>query len=187
MKSDNKKAEFELAAAMQRGDKSVLRHLYDGYAGYLSAVCSRYLCQDEALKDVLQETYVRVYNSMRRFEYRGEGSVRAWLTRIAVNESLRWLRENDSSLFVTDAEERGETMDYENVPDVSLIESIPMERLMECIRSLSLPLRTAFNLLAIESRNKEEVAQCLGISLRTLNRRYSEAKKQLSKMLINEI
>ena len=66
--------------------------LYDEYAGWLTAVCSRYVVNEEDRKDVLQESFIKIFTRINAFEYRGKGSLKAWMSRIAVNESLMMLR-----------------------------------------------------------------------------------------------
>ena len=66
--------------------------LYGCYADYLTGVCYRYISNDEDLKDVLQESFIKIFTQISSFEYRGSGSLQAWMTRIVVNESLQLLR-----------------------------------------------------------------------------------------------
>ena len=69
-----------------------MKTLYGQYVGYLTAVCARYIPDDDSVKDILQEAFIKIFQSMDRFSYRGEGSLKAWMTRIVVNDSLKALR-----------------------------------------------------------------------------------------------
>lgn len=82
----------DLVRLIGRKDREAMRLLYDRYAEYLSAVCGRYIPDENDRKDVLQECFIKIFMSVSTFEYRGEGSLKAWMARITVNESLRFLK-----------------------------------------------------------------------------------------------
>lgn len=73
-------------------DRGAMKFLYDRYAEYLSAVCGRYIADENDRKDVLQECFIKIFMSLSTFEYRGDGSLKAWMARITVNESLKFIR-----------------------------------------------------------------------------------------------
>ena len=68
-----------------------MKMLYGQYVGYLTAVCARYIPDDDEVKDILQEAFIKIFQSMDRFTWRGEGSLKAWMTRIVVNTRFRWM------------------------------------------------------------------------------------------------
>ena len=65
---------------------------YTLYAERLAGVCSRYIVDQEDLKDVFQDALLSIITHIGEFEYRGDGSLLAWAKRIVVNEALRFLR-----------------------------------------------------------------------------------------------
>ena len=69
-KSDS---EERLLQRMQQGDTSAAEPLYRLHVRYLSALCSRYLTNDEDIKDVLQEAFIKIFTLIGDFEYRGTG------------------------------------------------------------------------------------------------------------------
>ena len=93
-KSDS---EERLLQRMQQGDTSAAEPLH---VRYLSALCSRYLTDDEDIKDVLQESFLRIFSSIDSFEYRGKGSLRGWMAKITLNETLKFLRARSQLDFV---------------------------------------------------------------------------------------
>ena len=76
---------------VRRQDRNAMKMLYGQYVGYLTAVCARYIPDDDEVKDILQEAFIKIFQSMDRFTWRGEGSLKAWMTRIVVNDSLKFL------------------------------------------------------------------------------------------------
>ena len=62
--------EIDLVRAAQRGDRSAMADLYSRNVGYLAAVCSRYIPDEEGRNDVLQNSFVKIFSSIGKFEYR---------------------------------------------------------------------------------------------------------------------
>ena len=91
--------EKHIVNLFRKGDPLAMNKLYMEYADYLTGVCARYISDEETLKDVLQESFIKIYTQIQRFEYRGKGSLKAWITRIAINEALGELQK-DKHLFV---------------------------------------------------------------------------------------
>lgn len=168
--------EQALARQLRRGDPSAMRRFYDLYAGYLAGVCSRYVADGDDAKDVLQESMVKIMYSIDRFDYRGEGSLRSWATRVTVNEALNLLRERQKVGFAPLGEGAADAPD-EPEPDV---DDIPAEAIHEMVRRLPDGYRTVFNLFAIEGKSHKEIAGLLGISEATSASQFHRAKNRLA-------
>lgn len=65
---------------------SVARSNYD----YLTLIVRRYIHSEDDVLDVVQETLYRAYKSWGNFQ--GDSDVRTWLTRVAINTAIDWLR-----------------------------------------------------------------------------------------------
>lgn len=170
--------EEEIIRLVQRGDTTAMKSLYGRHIRYLTAVCSRYVARDEDVKDVLQESFLRIFSSIGRFEYRGEGSLRGWMTRIVINESLKLIRR----------EQRIETVDLKQ--DYAAADDpppetgdIPAETLHEMIRSLPAGYRTVFNLYVMEQKSHREIAALLDISENTSASQLHRAKAMLAEKI----
>lgn len=170
--------EEDLIRLVHRGDTTAMKSLYARHVRYLTAVCSRYVARDEDVKDVLQESFLRIFSSIGSFEYRGEGSLRAWMTRIVVNESLKLIRREQRLAMVDLRQEHAATADPP--PDTG---DIPVETLHAMIRSLPTGYRTVFNLYVMEQRSHKEIASLLGISESTSASQLHRAKAMLAEKI----
>lgn len=133
------KPEERLVRDIQNSDRAAMRRLYDQYSGYIMAIVMRYVPDRDDVADVVQDTFVRIFTSMSQYEYRGEGTLRLWLSRVTANEALGFLRRKGSITF-TDNIPDSPTDDE---PDVSQISD---EALSEMIASLPEGYRVVLNL-----------------------------------------
>ena len=95
-------SEQTLTKGLKNGDRGAMKNLYGLYSGYLNAVCSRYVLDKSTVKDILQDSFVKIFSSIDKFEYRGPGSLKAWITRITVNETLKYLRKSAKDMMTVD-------------------------------------------------------------------------------------
>ena len=177
-----KHSERELAEMLQRGDASVMGELYARYARHLTSVCSRYIIDYEDVKDVLQESFIKIFTKGSNFKLKEEGSLKAWLRQIVVNESLTFLKKKERNNLVE--------FDDRIMPDISdeteemnILPKIPTDVLYQMIRALPPGNRIVFNLYAIEGRTHKEIAELLGIQETTSISQLSRAKKMLAKKI----
>lgn len=164
-----------LVGLCSKGDGKAMKVIYDRYVEYLSAVCARYISDEYDRKDVLQESFVRIFTSLDKFSFRGEGSLKAWMIRIVVNESLRFLKKNTSYDFI----------DYDSkipdVPEEPEVEGIPDDVINEMILSLPPGYRMVFNLYVFGNKSHKEIAKILNIGESSSASQLSRAKTLLSK------
>lgn len=80
-----------LLAATAQGDRAAFRELYAATSAKLYGVCLRMLRDRELAQDVLQETYVTVWNRAASYE-RTRASAMTWLVTVARNKAIDRLR-----------------------------------------------------------------------------------------------
>ena len=169
--------EKQLIEAIRNGERAALRRLYDRYSGYAMAIGLRYLPEGDEVRDVLQDSFVRILTSIGQFNYHGEGSLKSWVSRIVSNRSVDYLREHQRFRVVSGIPDEP---DEEEEPDVG---GVPPDVLTKMIGRLPANYRTVLNLYVFEQRSHREIAQLLGIKESTSSSLYFRAKKMLAKII----
>ena len=173
-------SEAQLLDSIRSGDRRALRRFYDRYAGHAMAVALRYMADSDKAKDVVQDSFVKMLTSIGRFEYRGEGSLKAWAMRIVVNESITALRHTIPTVDIAVASREEEPMNGDDPPDV---ERVPPDVLTTLIGQLPTGYRTVLNLFVFEQKSHAEIGQLLGIKKDSSASQFTRAKVLLAKKI----
>lgn len=154
----------ELTLAFQRGEKGSYQAIYDRHSTRVHAVCRRMLLKPEDAQEAAQETFLRVYQALGRFN--GRYQLGPWITRIATNICLDHLRArsrrpHDASLELLEAEADPTT---EIDPETVTIRRSEGRAVRRVLRDLPPMHRAALILRDFEGLSYQEVADVLGIS-----------------------
>ena len=121
--------ERELLDAARRGDDDAFGRLAGPYRSELHAHCYRMLGSATDAEDALQETLLRAWRGLPRFE--GRSSVRSWLYKIATNVCLRAIERRPRRVLPVDYGPAADPRDglAEPVTEAVWLEPYPDERL----------------------------------------------------------
>lgn len=175
--------EIKLLEQIRLGDKKAMKELYCHYSGYLNAVCSRYIACDEDVRDVLQESFIKIFGSIDKFSYKGDGSLKAWMSKIAVNESLTLLNKKEKLAIVQYESDIPDTIDDNDDDEGPDTGDIPMRAIQAMIRKLPTGYRTVFNLYVFEDKSHKEIAEMLNMKENSSASQLHRAKALLAKMI----
>lgn len=171
--------ERRLVKRLQEGDKSAAREFYALYADTMAGVCSRYIADEEDLKDVFQNALVHIFSHITDFKYCGAGSLEAWATKVVVNESLKFLRtKKRHEMLPMDDGVLDEV--EEEFPSFNEISS---DAIREMLSRLPTGYRTVLNLYVFEGKSHQEIAHLLGIKKDSSASQLLRARKMLAKMI----
>ena len=171
--------EQKLALECAKANDAARKILYERYGGQLLAICMRYLGDKDTAQDVFHDGFIRIFQSINKFSYLGEGSLKAWLSRVMVNEALGYLRRRSVQMKqevlvdeIPDSEE-----------DSDMVDEIPHSVLLKFIGELPEGYRTVFNLYVFEDKSHKEIAEELGITEHTSSSQFYRAKTLLIKKI----
>jgi RNA polymerase sigma-70 factor (ECF subfamily) len=155
-------------ALARDGDSNAFRSLVEGHGRAVYRIAYRMTGSPQDAEDVVQETFLKAYKQISRFESRANFST--WLHRIAVNCSIDLIRSRphrESGHDAADLEQFGtasENADYTGTsPERLMLSSEVQERITAAMRGLSAMERAAFALRHFEGRSIEEISASLGL------------------------
>ena len=90
----SQRTDQELLDSARRGDASAFRSLVERYEGQVASTVIGMLGFGPEADDVGQETFIRFFKAMENF--RGDSSLSTYLTRIAINQSLKATEEKEN-------------------------------------------------------------------------------------------
>ena len=168
--------EGQLIAGCKDGKPWAQKEIFEQYASVMLSVCVRYVSDRETARDILQDGFIKLFTKID--SYTGAGSFAGWVRRIFVTTALEYLRQKDALKQSSSIEE------YSNLivdTDLSILDKISADDLMNCIAKLPDGYRTVFNLYAIEGYSHIEIAGMLEINESTSRSQFMRARKILQK------
>jgi len=177
----------ELVQAIVDGQGDAVAELYDRYSGMLTALSQRILHDLADAEEVLQETFLQVWNQASRYDPK-RSSVSTWLVLIIRSRSIDRLRSRQVKLRTVTAARQEKPHSHtspEGVGNVLLQER--RRRLQEEMAELPQEQRQVLELAFYGGMTQSEIAGRTGIPLGTVKTRTLLAMKKLRKALRQEI
>jgi RNA polymerase sigma-70 factor, ECF subfamily len=183
-----KPTDRDLVDGARQGDSRAFGELVRRHQPRIFRLAAHMLRDSAEAEDVSQETFVRAYQALARFDGRSEPYT--WFYRIAVNLSLNRIRSRRGSRTSqsTDDPRMTAVLDHgrhlsTGSPAENAIQAELYGVLCEGIDALSDSLRTTLILVCIDGRSHEEAAAILGAPEGTIAWRVHEARRKLREFL----
>lgn len=177
-------AEQQLATMCSKGNEEARRELYDLYSAGIFALCLRYVSDNGTAGDLLHDAFIRIFDKIGRFSYSGEGSLRAWMSRIASNMAIDLLRKEKKLQLLSLDNDLLPDIPENSLPDPA---NIPEAVLLKMVESLSESKKLIFNMYCIDGYSHREIAERCGISEKGSASILAKARKELVQMVIRYI
>ena len=170
----------QIIDACIKEDRIAQRILYDTYSKKMLGVCSRYATDIMEAEDILQEGFIKVYDKISTFNYKG--SFEGWIRRIMVNTAINKFRTRKINLEYTDELNSDMIDETYNEPN----DKLNYEELLKLIDKLPNGYKMVFNLYVIDGFSHKEIAEKLNYKESTSRAQYHRSKKFLIKLINNE-
>jgi len=187
----NPATDEELVAAAKSGDALAFEMLLKRYQSRIFARALRYTRIHEDAEDIVQQTFQKVFAYLHNFQ--GKSSFSTWLTRIAINESLQFLRRSRAAreISIDDTGSEDDTshdldiLDSSPNPELSYEQREAAHILLSAIAKLRPELRVAVELKELQEFSVPETARRMGISLSAAKSRVFHGRTKLRQILSN--
>lgn len=169
----------------QQGSDEAFTRLVETYQKPVYNLCYRMLGEPEAAEDAAQETFLRAYQNLHRYD--ASRAFGTWLLSIAAHYCIDLLRKKKFKMFSLDAE-NDEDMAFE-LPDASSpapeIESVKRElrdRLHLLLKKLDATDRAAVIMRYWYDFSEVEIARSLNLTVSAVKSRLHRSRRELAGM-----
>lgn len=181
--------ESALLDGLRQGDPAAFAEVFEAFSDRVFRLAVRLLNDDAEAEEVVQDTFLTVFEKIDGFE--GRSKLSTWMYRIAANHALMRLRSRRSAGLSLDAdteEQAAETLpavlaDWSGAPEALLSSAESLAEMERAIAGLPDALRAAFVLRDLEELSTEEAADTLGITPGALKVRLHRARLLLRERL----
>ncbi|MFN5705198.1 MAG: RNA polymerase sigma factor [bacterium] len=177
-KIKQKISEEELIYLLKIKDTSALEYLYDYYSKALYNVIYQIVQSEEVAEDVLQETFIKIWNSFEMFDTT-KGRLYTWFSNIARNLSIDKVRSKE----FRNQSQNQDIENHVNVIDVRINHAFNTETLglKELVNKLRPEYKQLIELIYFNGFTHAEVAEHLDMPLGTVKARIRAAILELRK------
>lgn len=167
-------------ALLKAKDEKGLRVLYDHYSAALYGVILRVVIEKETAEDVLQESFVKIWNNIAAYDV-SKGRLYTWLLNIARNTAIDKIRSKNfrNEGQVRSIEDFVYTIDKQH-NNSTATDHIGLRKFVE---ELKADQRQLIDLLYFGGYTQSEAAEELGIPLGTVKTRVKAALTRLRELL----
>jgi len=161
----------------RQGDADALGELYKAYAQQMRGVCRRYISDEQAISDVLHDSFVIIFTSFDKLH--DDRKAEAWMMSITRNVASKYKDHLTKMTFVQleDAEQL-------QMPEgESEVRGVPLEDVMQLVNRLPEGYGQVFRLSVFEGLSHKEIADMMGIEPHSSSSQLARAKKMLRKMM----
>jgi RNA polymerase sigma-70 factor, ECF subfamily len=163
-------------------NESAFEKVFKRYYKPLYAYACTMVKETSAADDMVQQVFYRLWNSAERVNI--QSSIAAYLYRAVYNESLNYLKHRQ--IVATHQKETAPTMKSERDTAAGKIINKELEqKLQQALNALPEQCRTVFQLSRFENLKYYEIAERLGISVKTVENQMGKALKIMRAQLMD--
>jgi len=180
--------EIEVVQLAQQGNTHAFRQLFDENKRKVYTLAYQYTKNKEDAEDILQETFIKAYNSLNKFKAQDNTNFSSWLYRIGINASIDHLRKNKMK--------KDNYIDSDQLPSISSDEGLSQPehaiRIKEIRTKLDLSLnklpkgqRMVFILRHYQELSVKEIADTMKCSEGSVKKQLFRAFQMIKKHFKN--
>ncbi len=162
----------------QEGNREAMRLLFEENKKKIFSLAYRYTKNKEDSEDILQETFIKAYRSLHRFNIQDGNSFSPWLCCIGINCSIDYLRRNKHRKEKDLAQDSMESLASDDVnsnPENTSIQKEIREKIDQTLDKLSGQQKIIFILRHYQQLTTKEIAEYLDCSEGSVKRQLFRA------------
>ncbi|MDR1102551.1 MAG: RNA polymerase sigma-70 factor [Tannerella sp.] len=156
---------------ISRNDRTAFREMFEYYYAALCVYARHYVRLDDVSEDIVQDVFCAVWKNRCRIDCRIPA--KNYLTAAVRNHCINYLRDSRSVTF-DDLFRSEDISDTEQSDSAWMLDEL--ERLLaDALAKLPPEYRMAFEMSRLEDRPVTEIAEAMGVSVRTVERYRNRA------------
>ncbi|HEY9593376.1 MAG TPA: RNA polymerase sigma factor [Spirochaetia bacterium] len=172
----------QIVGRVRRGETRMFGELVRRYQDPVFAMALRFVGSRTEAEDIAQEVFLRVHRGIEGFK--GDAKFSTWLYRIAWNLCTDWLRRNRRPGRTAAAMETEDALPDARVDlEGGLLAEEERERVRTALAGLDEIYRSVVILLYYQKLSYEQIAEVLGVPVKTVETRLYRARKLLRENL----
>lgn len=172
--------ELSIIKSAIKRDRIAYKTIYETCSPFAFSIIKRYITDPIDHKDILQETFARVFLSLNTFDD-AKGDFKFWFRKIVVNQCMQHLRKYKKLSLVIPISEVHEQ--HENLDEI--ITGITKSDIENLLTKMPLGYSRVFMMMAIDEYSHKEIADALNISEETSRSQFHRAKIWIKNNIIN--
>ncbi|HEV3048698.1 MAG TPA: sigma-70 family RNA polymerase sigma factor [Longimicrobium sp.] len=190
--NDTSVSDHELVTRAQQGSEKAYRELLGRFQRPVFSIIYRMIRDREQAEDLAQETFVRVFNNIDRYDPRYKFS--SWIFKIATNLTIDHIRRKELDTVSIDGSRNAVTAEQIEATSITiaspdenpeeLLEAKELgEEIESAISKLRPEYRAAILLRHVDGREYQEIAEILSLPLGTVKTYIHRGRNELREQL----
>lgn len=166
----------------KKGDESAFRELYETHYERIYRLAFRYVKSQPDAEDILQETFIKAFKAIPKFNFDISTNFSAWIYQICVNCSFdyhrkRKKRKSDQTASLSEIYWEPEAQD--DSPEKMAITNQAVQQVKNAMDILSPKQRIIFDLRHLQHKALKEISDRLQVSPSTVKKQLERAVAKL--------
>jgi len=167
----DKLSDIQLINACKQGERKAQKALFDRYNRRLYAVAYQYTNIAENSKEIVQETWIQIFNGMAK--YVDQGKLYGWMKTIVIRTAWRRMKRERSDMEITF--DLPHTVDGQE----QVLERMTCMEILDLLEEVPVGSRMVFKLFVLDDYSHKEISDHLGMKESTSRAHLSRARKIL--------
>lgn len=148
--------EDQVIQGCKKNERKAQKLFVDNYSAYIYTICRRYVIEEFAAQDCLQNSLVQVLMNISK--YKESGSFKAWVSKVTVRKCLEYLRKNKKH-------NHSELESFDDPVECNgILVKMELDEVMKFLKTLPYNYRMALNMFLVEGYSHKEIAEILDVS-----------------------
>ena len=168
--------------ALKAGEEYVFDAVYRHYFRRLCAFCSQYVSEQEEIEEIVQDTMMWLWENRATFVPDATSSLRQYLITSVKRRCFNVLRRQEKEILEESSWFEQEQDAFYEFIDLSVVNEL-QSLIQEAIDELPSSYRQAFTMHRFQDKTRQEIAETLQVSIKTVDYRIQQSLKILRERL----